>query len=149
MWILVSLAFFLNLPNFRSLEPSHMIVFGQPSRFKSFGNILCAVPLVGMPYYLVHPKCVQYTWPYPLPCFYPTEDLRVSVNMLTPNRLYLNYWSFVWNWCDRLGFATVWMPCCVVTSNVCCAVSRVHTQFLASLSGLILDIRLPVTVDSM
>ena len=126
-----------------------MIAFGQPSRFRRFDNVSCTVPLVGMPYALFHPKWVQYTWLYWLPQFDRTEDSRVSVDTLNPNSLYLSCWSFVRNRRDRLGFATVQKPRCIVMSNVRCEVLRVHTQFLASFYGLSLDLRWPMTVYSI
>ena len=44
-------------------------------------------------------------------------------------------WSFVLNRLDRLGFATVLTPCCVVTSMVCLVASTPIFQFLARRSA--------------
>ena len=48
-----------------------------------------------------------------------------------------------------LGFATVQMQRYVVTFRVCCAISRVHPQFLASLSGVNLYLLWTVFVSPM
>ena len=142
-----SVDFFLNLPKVCYFEPSQIIEFGQPSRLSRFKSVLWAVPFVGMPYDLAHPKWVQYTCLYFFLHLERIDDSRLSVIILMPNFLYLSCQVFVPNRRDGIGLATLRMPRCVVTSNVSCAVSKVQLQFMASLSGLNLVLCCPVLVS--